>query len=128
MKTRWRLGVSDTPGEVERADHLDAALDARLAVAAAERVADDQADELVRLDACALDERHGDVVGAAFTCTGTSANRFITSAPGAPRRSTVRRSSLPPTGLEHRGRPRAGSACGASPGRASRRRRRCPES
>ena len=49
---------------VERADHLDAALDARLAVAAAERVADDHADELVRLDACALDERHGDVVGA----------------------------------------------------------------
>ncbi len=49
---------------VERPHHLDATHQPRLAIAPAERVARQEADEFIRFDAGALDERHGHVVRA----------------------------------------------------------------
>ena len=63
-KIRRRLGVSDTPGELNGPTTWTPSTSRGIAVAAAERVARQEADEFIRFDAGALDERHRHVVGA----------------------------------------------------------------
>ena len=64
MKIRRRLGVSDTPGELNGPTTWTPTDQPRLAVAPAELVTRQQADEFIRFDAGALDERHRHIVGA----------------------------------------------------------------
>src|SRR6187402_2498706 len=59
LPAAWRIRH---PRRVERAVHLDAAHQTRLAIPAAELVARQKADELVGLNACALDERDRNIV------------------------------------------------------------------
>ena len=64
MKIRRRLGGVRHARRIERPHDLDAVHQPRHPVAAAELVARQEADEFIRLDTGALDERHRHVVGA----------------------------------------------------------------